>query len=250
MTPELRSHYNLGRATFQSGDYAAAEPMLREVNHAHPEFADVHNMLGVIAMEAGRMSEAEEHLNTALRLNPHYTEAALHLSICYNEMGRYGDAREVYGMATSDSPGGRRAGLERHSRMVKARIANLHAELGDSYAAVGEADLASSEYMAALEICPNFGDIRLKLAAVLRDAGRIDGAIAELLTLRREAPDFLRARLQLGLTYWVAKRYTDAKREWQAVLEKQPDNRVARFYFDRVDEVLARKREQRPAATW
>jgi len=246
MKPDVRRELALGRECYHSGDYDAARDHLRAVADVHDEFADVHNMLGVIAFDAGRVGEARRELERALELNPHYTEAALHLAICYNEAGRYGDAREVQRVAER-RPSVPHTGLARHNPLIKSKISHLHAELGRSYAAIGELDLAATELIAALDICPQFGDIRLELAAVLRDTGRVEGALAELIRLREEKPGFLRGRLHLGLTFWIAGRFVEAKREWESVLERDPSNRMARFYLKMVDDQLERRQTERVA---
>jgi tetratricopeptide (TPR) repeat protein len=221
----------LGREAYASGDHQQARAHLAAVVRARDTFADAQNMLGVIAFEDGRLADAQRHLERALEINPRYAEAALHLAICYNEAGRYGDAREVRRVAARRPRASARTGLAGHDPIVKAKIANLHADLGDAYAAVGELDLAATEYMGALDICPSFGDVRLKLAVILRDTGRVAGALAELERLRDDSPGFLRGRLHLGLTCWLGGRHDQARSEWEYVLARDPDNRMAQFYL-------------------
>ena len=69
---------------------------------------------------------------TALRLNPAYTEAALNLVVACNDLGKYGEARTIYEQAMAACR--RRREVD---PFVKGKIANMHAELGATYRAVG-----------------------------------------------------------------------------------------------------------------
>ena len=185
-------------------------------------------MLGVIHYEAGRVNKARESLETALQINPTYTEAALNLAVVYNEMGKYDQAKEVYAQAQGQRDS---TGLDKLDSFVRGKIANMHAELGDAYVAVGLLDHATKEYSKALRVCPTFVDIRTKLGTTLRDLGRIDKALDELVAVRESAPDFLQARIQLGVTLWRAGRIAEARTEWEHVLDEDPSNRSCRVYL-------------------
>ena len=195
---------------------------------AHEDFADVHNMLGVIHYEAGRPIKARECLETALQINPMYTEAALNLAVVYNEMGRYEEAKQVYAQAQGQRD---TTGLDKLDSFVRGKIANMHAELGDAYVAVGLLDHATKEYAKALRVCPTFVDIRTKLGTTLRDLGRIEEALDEFVAVRESAPDYLQARIQLGVTLWRAGRIPEARTEWEHVLAEDPQNRSCRVYL-------------------
>ena len=73
---------------------------------------------------------------------------------------------------------------------------------------------------------PEFHDIRTKYAMALRQAGQTDEAIAELERVREENPRFIAVRLNLGLAYLAQGRRHDAEREWQAVLSREPNNKM------------------------
>ncbi len=228
MDAHTKHHLVVGREYYQSGEYAKAKPHLSEVLKIHDDYADVHNMMGVIHYEAGSTIEGCASFERALALNPRYTEAALNLSVCYNELGRYEDAKRVFTQVHGTSDAG---GLDKLDSYARGKIANMHRDIGDAYAGVGLMDHAIKEYRRALLLCPTFVDIRTKLATTLRDAGKIDDAIDELIAIRESAPDFTPARIQLGITLWRAQRITEARAEWQFVLEKDPTNRSCRVYL-------------------
>lgn len=228
MDPLLKHHLVVGREYYLTGEYAKAREHLEAVLRVHDDFADVHNMMGVILYEAGEASGACASFERALALNPRYTEAALNLSVCYNELGRYDDAKRVYTQVhgTPDA-----TGLDKLDAYARGKIANMHRDIGDAYVGVGLLEHAIKEYRKALQLCPTFVDIRTKLATTLRDAGRLPDALDELIAIRDAAPDYLQARVQLGITLWRAKRIAEARDEWQYVLDKDPNNRSCRVYL-------------------
>ena len=236
MDAQTKKHLILGRTFYQVGNYDEARPHLLEVLKHHNHFADIHNILGVIDYEAGRFRDARVHFEHALKINPTYTEAALHLSVCYNELGRYGDAREVYtralqGRTSQEEQRNEEQALADLDAFVRGKIANLHRDVGDAYLAIAQLERACEAFAAALELCPTFPDIRLKLATTLRDLQRCDEACEHLERLRHERPDFALARLQLGITYWALEKHDDARHEWQSVLTTDPGNKSAAFYL-------------------
>lgn len=233
MHTELRQHLDVGRAYYKANDYLAAIPHLRAVLNERAGYADVHNMLGVMTYDLGRPQEALQYFEQAVALNPSYTEAALHLSICYNEQGRYADARYVL-QQTVHPEESVRSDRRAADQAAKAKIANLHGELGDAYVAAGERNKALTNFHTAVETCPGFPDLRLKLAITLRDAGRNTESLHTLLALRRDHPSYLPARMQLGIALHQAKRLDEAREEWLYVLQKRPDHPCAAFYLERL----------------
>lgn len=237
MDSDIKHHLTVGREFYKAGDYDRALPHLEAVQRSHDGFADVHNMLGVIYYQSGRGAEATQRFERALELNPRYTEAALNLSVCYNENGRYDEAKDVYARAAGGGNGGSPNEIENLDSFVKGKIANLHADVGSAYEAVGLRDRAVAEYRRALELCPTFVDIRTKLATTLRDMGDVDGAIAELTSIRDDAPEYIPARLHLGISLWTAKRVAEARAEWEFVLQRDPENKSCQVYMHLSDDL-------------
>ncbi|HET9624712.1 MAG TPA: tetratricopeptide repeat protein, partial [Kofleriaceae bacterium] len=190
-------------------------------------FPDVYNMLGVIYHAQGRFQDAEEAFETALRLNPRYTEAALNLSVTYNDRGKYDRAREVYSRVLSASAGQPNA-LDQFAR---GKLANMHADLGAAYAGLAQFSEAVREYSKALDLCPDFVDLRVRLGNVYRDMGLHHAAITELEHAKQLRPDYLPARIHLGVTLFSLGRRDDAIAEWQAVLAIEPSHKSAQLYL-------------------
>jgi tetratricopeptide (TPR) repeat protein len=216
-----------GREHYNAGEYERAEPYLTDAATAQPGFPDLYNMLGVVFHAQGRFSEAEEAFEAALHLNPRYTEAALNLSVTYNDRGKYDRAREVYVHAVSASVGQ----PNKLDVFARGKLANMHADLGAAYSGLAMFDEAVREYAKALDLCPDFADLRVRLGDVYRDMGMYHAALAEFAHAKKLRPDFVPARIHLGVTLFALGRKDAAIVEWQEVLQVDPGNKRAQLYL-------------------
>ena len=142
----------------------------------------------------------------ALRINPAYTEAALNLAVTLNDLGKYREAKEIYERAMAASKNS-----PRHlDPFAKGKIANMHADIGAAYHAVGLYEDAVREYERALALCPKFVDIRTKLGTTFREMGNIVAAVREFERVKTENPKFAGGRLHLGLSYYAQGRRDEA----------------------------------------
>lgn len=228
MDPNIKHHLGLGREFYQAGKHGDAKPHLAQVLQSHDDFADVHMMMGVISFEEGDVESARASFERALEINPFYTEAALNLSVCLNEVGEYDRAREVYDNARTGQSSG---GLDRLDAYARGKIANLHREVGDAYAAVHMADNAMKEYRKALRVSPTFPDIRVRLANMLRDLGQTDEALDEYEGVVGASPTYAPGYLNYGIALWQAGRIPEARAQWKRALELDPDNRTCAVYL-------------------
>ncbi|MDF1564619.1 MAG: tetratricopeptide repeat protein [Deltaproteobacteria bacterium] len=230
MDETLKHLLALGRSHYQRKEFGRAERYLTQVVERTQSFADVYNMLGVIFHDQGQFAKARRAFEAALRLNPGYTEAALNLAVIYNDMGKYQEAKEVYTSALSKSasaPG-------EMDPFVKGKISNMYADIGDVFASSGLWQEAIREYRHALDLCPTFVDIRMKLASALRDAGEKEEAVAELQMAVEQKPGYLAGQIALGVALYSAGRVDEAVASWEAVLDANPGNRTAEMYLSLV----------------
>ena len=190
-------------------------------------------MLGVIYHAQGRFSDAEEAFENALRLNPRYTEAALNLSVTYNDRGKYDARARGLHAARSRAAVGQPNALDRFAR---GKLANMHADLGAAYAGLAMFDEAVREYSKALDLCPDFADLRVRLGNVYRDMGMFHAAVAEFEHAKKLRPDFIPARIHLGVTLFSLGRSDAALAEWQEVLRIDPTNKTAQLYIRMVSD--------------
>ena len=230
MDEALKQLLTLGRGYFEKKQFAQAEKYLSQVVEQNQSFADVYNMLGVIYHDQGQFARAQRAFEAALRLNPAYTDAALNLAVIYNDMGKYKEAKEVYNHALTrqrNSPG-------QIDPFVKGKIANMYAEIGDVYASTGLLEEAVGEYRRALALCPQFHDIRMKLADACRDRGEHTESLAQFEELLKQNPHYLPGRVHYGIALYSAGRRDEAVKTWEDVLTRNPGKRSAEMYLSLV----------------
>jgi tetratricopeptide (TPR) repeat protein len=144
------------------------------------------------------------------------------------EMRATGPAELLLGqvlLATGDAAGARDA-LDSAVAALPG-LAEAHAALGDAADALGEPTLAAEAYGRAVELDPGHLEYRLRYAALLSDAGRLQDALAELVevTARPEGhePDTL---MELGRVYRSLEppRVEEAVAAYEEALKLDPGN--------------------------
>ncbi len=225
-----REHYKLGKEFFLRNSYDIALQHLLLFEERNKGFADVYNMLGVICHVNGKIKDAIQSFEEALRINPGYMEAATNLAVTFNDIGQYEKAKGVLENAKKSSHAGSIKEME--NRLVKSKLSNMHAEIGDLYVEINDIDAAIEEYKKALKLQPAFVDIKTKLAVALREKGMIAQAIKELEDAKFINADYLPARANLGIMYYLMSRLDDAVAEWENVLKHDPGNGIARMYLN------------------
>ena len=217
-----------GKESLAQNDYVGAISALKEASDREPGYADVRQQLGVALSLAGQPEAALAEFDKALALNPSYVEANLNRAITLNDLGRYEEAREAFRQAwDSDHPAGRP-----FSRSVSARLSNIHMELGDLYADLGSYRQAVEQYNHATRLRPDFLDIRNKLARALMERRDLQEALKELQNILADHPDYVEARVNVGLVYYRLGQYDLATEEWRTCLQRNPDHPKARAFLN------------------
>jgi tetratricopeptide (TPR) repeat protein len=224
----------MGKRAFEEKDFPRAERLLREAVEGGAVYADIFHTLGLIHHQWGDFDQAIEYFEKGLAVNPAYTEALLSLSITLNELGRYEEAKEAYRRANASiAPPAHEAPAQ--GNLFRGKIANLHAELAELYQALGQNDDSVREYRQALTVAPGFPDLRIRLAAVLRESGRLEDALAETGRVVAENPDNVAGLTQQGIVNFLLGRKSDARRDWEAALFRDPLNKLVQLYLNTLD---------------
>jgi tetratricopeptide (TPR) repeat protein len=215
------------RERFVVQDYYGAVHLLESVVDSGRAFADVHHLLGVSLSLLGQAERALEELRRALELNPQYVEALIHQGLVLNELGRTDEAQEAFGQAAKHlaKP---TAGLP---APVAAQLANRHAELAETYANAGAIERAIAQYQAALELGPEFHDLRYRMARLLLEAGRPLEAREALEEVVGARPNFVDAEAALGLAHYLSGDAGGARSVWEACLARRPENARVEAYL-------------------
>jgi tetratricopeptide (TPR) repeat protein len=223
MDERVKQLLAIGLEHYEAREFVPAEPYLRQVVEALPNYADLQNMLGVTFFQQGKFDLARDAFERAVKNNPGYSEAALNLAVTYNELGRYSEGRKIHEQmcATCSEDGS----LDPY---VKGKIANMHAEIAAAYEDYQMYAEAIRELREALRLCPNFADLRTQLGNILRDSGDIEAALSEFSRAKQDNPRYVPARVNLGMALFIRGRRDEAIKEWEESLEIDPENRLAR----------------------
>ena len=215
------------RERFVVQDYYGAVHLLESVVDSGRAFADVHHLLGVSLSLLGQSDRALDELDRALEINPEYVEALIHQGLVLNDLGRTDEAQDAFGRAAHHlaKP---TAGLP---TPVAAQLANRHAELGDTYAAAGAVSRAIEQYQSALELGPEFHDLRYRMARLLLEAGRPLEAREALDEVVRARPNFVDAEAALGLAHYLSGDAGGAREVWESCLARRPENARVEAYL-------------------
>lgn len=216
-----------GKQHFESKQYEQAEEFLRHVIEQDTHYADVFNMLGVIAHVGGKFATAIDNFEKAVEINPRYTEAMLNLAVLYNDLGQYEKAKVLY-IKLHAHHGKGNSHIE---PVLRGKLSNLHADIGDIYRSIGLYEYAIEEYRKALALNPSYFDIRTKFGQALREAGRLKEAVTEFKAVLSQKPGYIPAIVQLGVTFYAMENIPEAKKVWKSALVKEPANPYARMYL-------------------
>ena len=227
MDDRIKQLLLLGREHYTKREFDRAEALLRQVLEHDNHLADVHDMLGVIAHADGDFARAERHFERALEVNPAYTEAALNLTVTYNDRGKYEAARRIYA-SIGGQPRSRGEALDPFAR---GKLANMHADLAQAYGDVGMASEAVVELEKAVNLCPQFADLRTRLGTLLRQEGDLVSARWHFEAAVLARPTYVAARIQLGVTLRLLGEKSRAEEEWRRVLDLEPENPHAKMYL-------------------
>lgn len=231
------------RATglYRDNQYQEAEKILLELLKQAPEYANLHNMLGVIHSHNNQFKKAIHHFKKALSLNPGYTEAQLNLAIILADTGAYDQAQSEFGKAS-------RREKETRSELssgVRIKLANAHIDLGKAYQELGLHEQASEEYQKAARLCPDFADVHNRLGVTQRERGLFEQAEASFREALRINPQYAEVYTNLGVLFFRRGDRESAVQNWEEALRINPQSNVAQVYLKlaqgRADSLVQRK---------
>jgi tetratricopeptide (TPR) repeat protein len=212
---------------FDGEDYFAAVHLLEELVDTGKAFADAHHLLGLSYHMLGQSERALESLDRALSLNSRYVEALMHRALVLDALGRAYEAAKDLARARELDVGGD----DGISTTEAAKLANMHAAMGEAYLESGSVERAIEQYRRALELGPSFHDLRYRLARLLMDSSKVGEARAELEKVVQARPQFYDARAALGLAAYTAGDLPAAREAWVALQRERPEEPRVRAYL-------------------
>ncbi|HEY5939865.1 MAG TPA: tetratricopeptide repeat protein, partial [Gemmatimonadales bacterium] len=99
------------------------------------------------------------------------------------------------------------------------------------YASAGAIDGAIAQYEAALELGPEFHDLRFRMARLLLEAGRPLEAREALEAVVSARPNFVDAEAALGLAHYLSGDAGGARAVWESCLVRRPENARVEAYL-------------------
>jgi tetratricopeptide (TPR) repeat protein len=191
------SHNHLGTFYYKQSCLPQAERYFQKVAQLTPDNYLAYLNLGATYLEMGRHADAISTLQRALALNPENPRTYSNLGMAYYFAHRYAEAAkwdekaialaptsEVYwgnlaharrwdpGLAARAPDAFRRAiNLGEHAVMSNPRDANLHARLGEYWAALGETNKSLSEIARADALAGKSGYVQYRAALVYEETG-------------------------------------------------------------------------------
>ena len=227
MKQSLQEMVAAGKQCFENKDYAKAEHYFKKILSEQPNYADILNLMGVICHIEGKFDAAIELFKKSLKANPHYTEAILNLAVLYNDLGKYKEAKKLY-THLRDTQKVKHKHIE---PVLKGKLSNLHANIGDIYRNLGLYDYAIDKYKKALLLNPKYVDIKTNLGIAYRENNQLKESLQELIEATKTNEKYVTARIQLGVTLYSLGKLPEAKKHWATVLQKDSSNEHAKMYL-------------------
>jgi protein O-GlcNAc transferase len=151
----------LGLLAQQSGDWSAAERLLRQAVALRPGDARFQANLAAALGAMGRVPEAAIFAAEAVLLRPDYAEGHHNLAVALELSGRAGQAIEAF-----------RAAIR-----LKPNYAEAHNHLGNALRALDRLDEAAASHRRAIELRPGYSQAFGNLATTLSVMGDSSGAV-------------------------------------------------------------------------
>jgi tetratricopeptide (TPR) repeat protein len=217
------------KEAYDKRQFKKAALYFEEVLTIEPKNYECYFMLANIYHIQGKLGRAIELFKKVLEINPEHTDAMISLSVILNDIGRYDQAQVYFDMANSKVKKGENGIVDNH---INKKFSKHHFEIGEMYYSYQRFDEALFEYKKSMSLDPENLEIRVKMAKCYRKKGFVSKAIEELRTLKVEYPNFVSARVYLGLLLYEQGKIIDAQNEWQMALNKDPLNSEARLYLN------------------
>jgi len=213
----------LGDSLAQVGERPAAAEAYRRALAIRPDFVEARLGLARMLQESGRHSEALAELDAILRDAPDLFHAQIQRGLALIALQRFDDGAAELRRAAAGNPA---------SPLPLVRLA-------ESYSARKSHAEAAAAYTQAVARDTNNSVLHHRLGLEQSKAGQPAAAEAAMRDAVRLAPEAFIPRLDLGVILAQQARFLDAISQFEAALQIEPTNAVARQYLD-----LARRKLQ------
>lgn len=215
------------RQNFVNGNYKIAEPLLNQMVLQNTRNPEVFQMMATICYDKGQFNKAIKTFKRALEIDPTYTDASVGLSIILNDLGRYDEGRKVFDEAQSLLD--KRRGQS--DPYIEEKLASKHEELADLYFQYKRFTESLDQLFKAQKLSARKAEITMRITECYVKMGDPERAIKDLKGLIREYPQFLPARMKLGIIYYNLNNLAEATEQWEALLAREPGHAEAKKYL-------------------
>ncbi len=215
-------YLQLGDTSLELKEYEESEDYFRKAKELNPKL-DVESLGGINSrvaklLEEGndlikdeKYNEALEKFNEAMKVSPSSAGPRLLAGTVYMIIGKYPDAIVQFKKAVELNP----------------RNPQGYSLLGSAYYKKKDYVSALKVFRAGLQLSPEDYELCNKQGLVYRDSGELRSAIDSFHRSVKIKPDYIAGRLNLAYAYIDDRRYVDAARNFQQVLEKESGNEEA-----------------------
>lgn len=188
------------------GNYEQAIFYWQQALHIKPDYAELHNNVGILLKGMKRYQEAEAAYRKAISLKPEFSDASYNLGNLLKELQRYEEAETAY-----------RRVLETNSN-----DAGIYINLGVLLQEMKRYEEAEMAYRQALRIQPNLAKANNNLGVLLKSLKRYQEAEATYQSALSVLPDNAEIRNNFGNLLREMKRYKEAEFVYQQALRLSP----------------------------
>lgn len=221
---QLKARVDAGLNAHRRGDIDAAVGIYRQVLAGAPDYAPALNLLGTGLLQLGNAADAVIYLERAARLQRSDPHLLGNLGQAYLALGQHEKAGDAFRKASRLAP----------------QVVQFQVGVGASLALRGQ--LAEAEtLLTKLSLrFPRAPLVWLNLGNVLRDAHRVEEALAAYRTAAHLDPQMIEARNSVGSALHSLLRFDEAELEYRACVEAAPDYLAARYNLASVTMDLGR----------
>jgi Flp pilus assembly protein TadD/peroxiredoxin len=205
------AYYNLGTLYLRRDALQEARQYLEQTVKLRPNYPEAWNNLGMIAAQRGNTEDAIRNFQQSLQLRPSYATALLNLGNIYRRQGNLDEAETLLKRAFDSEP----------------RNPEVNYGLGMLYARRDQTDHAAEYLESAITLRPGYADALNNLGVVFAQQQRYPEAEEKFNACIQAAPDFDQGYLNLARLYLVLKDKEKARAVLQALLQKQPQHKLA-----------------------
>lgn len=212
---------------FINGNYKIAEPLLNQMIMQNTRNPEVFQMLATISYDKGQFNKAIKTFKRALEIDPTYTDASVGLSIILNDLGRYDEGRKIFEEAQALLD--KRKGAS--DPFLDEKLASKHEELADLYFQYKRYNESLEQLFKAQKLSSRKAEITMRITECFVKLGELDRAVKDLKGLIREYPQFLPARMKLGVLFYNMNNLAEATEQWESILVRDPSHGEAKRYL-------------------